>query len=253
MLADANPYGLVRHSSLPAPTVRLSRLSWDRVLDEELLEPGNDFCPNVSYAPEATLALIYTSGTTGRPKGVMMTHANLLANVHHFNYWMRYEEGAVYLHAAPMFHIADFPSMFAAPAFGACKITIPKFTFQSFCETVERERVSHTVLVPTMINMLVQSPEANNYDLSSLEVLAYGGSPMAAELIHRTREFLPKVKLVQVYGLSETGFLTGLQDHEHVDGRVLSVGFCRAAMTRAVAMKRVTTMMTGITVQASST
>jgi len=183
----------------------------------------------------------------------MMTHANLLANVHHFNYWMRYEEGAVYLHAAPMFHIADFPSMFAAPAFGACKITIPKFTFQSFCETVERERVSHTVLVPTMINMLVQSPEANNYDLSSLEVLAYGGSPMAAELIHRTREFLPKVKLVQVYGLSETGFLTGLQDHEHVDGRVLSVGFCRAAMTRAVAMKRVTTMMTGITVQASST
>jgi acyl-CoA synthetase (AMP-forming)/AMP-acid ligase II len=89
---------------------------------------------------------------------------------------------------------------------------------------VERERVSHTVLVPTMINMLVQSPEAKNYDLSSLEVLAYGGSPMTPELIHRTRAFLPKVKLVQVYGLSETGFLTGLRDHEHVDVLLLSCG-----------------------------
>ena len=221
VLSDANPHGLVRHSWLPAPTVRLS---WQRVLDEEPLEIENNPHPNVCYDPEAILALIYTSGTTGRPKGVMVTHANILANVHHFNYWMRYKEVGVYLHAAPMFHIADFPSMFAAPAFGACQITIPKFTPQRFCEMVERERVSHTVLVPTMINMLVQSPEAKNYDLSSLEVLAYGGSPMAPELIHRTRAFLPKVKLVQVYGLSETGFLTGLQDHEHVDGRLLSCG-----------------------------
>ena len=66
-----------------------------------------------------------------------------------------------------------------------------------------------------MINMLTQFPEARKYDLSSLEVLAYGGSPMAPEIIQRTRELLPKVKLVQVYGLSETGFLTGLQDQEH--------------------------------------
>jgi long-chain acyl-CoA synthetase len=221
VLSDANPHGLVRHSSLPAPTVRLS---WQRVLDEEPLEIRNNLYPNVCYDPEAILALIYTSGTTGRPKGVMVTHANILANVHHFNYWMRYKEAAVYLHAAPMFHIADFPSMFAAPAFGACQITIPKFNPQSFCETVERELVSHTVLVPTMINLLTQFQDAKKFDLSSLEVLAYGGSPMAAELIHRTRELLPDVKLVQVYGLSETGFLTGLQDDEHVDSRFPSCG-----------------------------
>jgi long-chain acyl-CoA synthetase len=221
VLADASPHGLVRHSSLPAPTVQLS---WQRVLDEEPLEIRDDLLPDAIYDPEAILALIYTSGTTGRPKGVMVTHANLLANVHNFNYWMRYKEGGVYLHAAPMFHIADFPAMFAAPAFGARQITIPKFNPQSFCETVDRERVSHTVLVPTMINMLVQSSAANNYDLSSLEVLAYGGSPMAPELIHRTRTLLPNVKLLQVYGLSETEFLTGLQDHEHVDGKLLSCG-----------------------------
>jgi acyl-CoA synthetase (AMP-forming)/AMP-acid ligase II len=221
VLADAAPHGLVRHSSLPSPTVRIS---WQRVLDQDPLEIRNDLPPDVVYNPEAILALIYTSGTTGRPKGVMVTHANILADIHHFNYWMRYTEGAVYLHAAPLFHIADFPAMFAAPAFGASQITIPKFNPQTFCETVERERVSHTVLVPTMINLLTQFPDAGRYDLSSLDVLAYGGSPMAPELIQRTKQLLPWSKLVQVYGLSETGFLTGLQDQEHAQDRLLSCG-----------------------------
>ena len=221
VLADAAPHGLVRHSSLPSPTVRIS---WQRVLDQDPLEIRDDLPPDVVYDPEAIVALIYTSGTTGRPKGVMVTHANILADIHHFNYWMRYTESAVYLHAAPLFHIADFPAMFAAPAFGASQVTIPKFSPQTFCETVERERVSHTVLVPTMINLLTQFPEARRYDLSSLDVLAYGGSPMAPELIERTKELLPWSKLVQVYGLSETGFLTGLQDREHTQDRLLSCG-----------------------------
>jgi long-chain acyl-CoA synthetase len=203
---------------------RSRQCGWQLVLDEQPFELRNDSYPSVHYDPEAILALIYTSGTTGRPKGVMVTHANVLSNVHNFNYWMRYREGGVYLHAAPIFHIADFPAMFAAPAFGACQVTIPKFSPRSFCETVECERVSHTVLVPTMINLLSQFPEAKNHDLSSLEVLAYGGSPMAPELIHRTRELLPNLKMVQVYGLSETGFLTGLQDQEHTDDRLMSCG-----------------------------
>ena len=221
VLADAAPRGLVRHSSLPTPTVQIS---WQRVLDQDPLETRTDLPPDVLYDPEAILALIYTSGTTGQPKGVMVTHANILANIHHFNYWMRYTEGAVYLHAAPLFHIADFPAIFAAPAFGASQITIPKFDLQTLCETVERERVTHTVLVPTMINLLTQFPDVRKYDLSSLAVLAYGGSPMAPELIQHTRELLPQVKLVQVYGLSETGFLTGLQDQEHTQDRLLSCG-----------------------------
>jgi len=221
VLADAAPHGLVRHSSLPTPTVQIP---WQLVLDQDPLEIRNDRLPEVCYDPEAVLALIYTSGTTGRPKGVMVTHANILADVHHFNYWMRYAEGAVYLHAAPLFHIADFPAIFAAPSFGAFQLTIPKFSPQIFCEVVERERVSHTVLVPTMINLLTQYPDVKKYDLRSLEVLAYGGSPMAPDLTRRTRELLPQMKLVQVYGLSESGFLTGLQDQEHTDDRLLSCG-----------------------------
>ena len=132
--------------------------------------------------PDAILALIYTSGTTGRPKGVMVSHANVLADVDHFNYWMRYREGGVYLHAAPIFHIADFPAMFAAAAFGACQVAIPKFSPQTFCETVQRERITHTVLVPTMINLLMQFADLRTYDLSSLEVLAYGGFDLAKVL-----------------------------------------------------------------------
>jgi long-chain acyl-CoA synthetase len=199
-------------------------LSWQQVVDEEPLPISSAAVPKVFYDPEAVLGLIYTSGTTGQPKGVMVTHGNVLADIHNFNYWMRYTEGGIYLHAAPIFHIADFPSMFAAPAFGARQITIPKFSAQTFCETVARERVTHTVLVPTMINLLTQFPDARKYDLSSLQVLAYGGSPMAPELVHRTRELLPKVKLIQVYGLSETGFLTGLQDQEHTEDKLMSCG-----------------------------
>jgi long-chain acyl-CoA synthetase len=221
VLLDAKPRGLVRHSSLPKPVVELP---WQLVLDEEPWDVRNDSCPDPVYDPEAILGLIYTSGTTGRPKGVMVTHANILANVDHLSYWMRYRDGGVYLHAAPIFHIADFPAMFAAPAFGARQVTIPKFSPQGFCELVERERVTHTVLVPTMLNLLTQMPEARPYDLSSIEVLAYGGSPIAPELVQRTRKLLPKAKLLQCYGLSETGFLAGLEDQEHVQGKLLSCG-----------------------------
>jgi acyl-CoA synthetase (AMP-forming)/AMP-acid ligase II len=221
VLVDATPHGLIRHSSLAVPTMQLP---WQLVLDEEPLESRSGSYPDAVYDPDAVFALIYTSGTTGLPKGVALTHANILANVDHVNYWMRYREGGVYLHAAPIFHIADFPFMFASPAFGTCQTTIPKFSPQTFCQTVEREHVTHTVLVPTMINMLTQFEELKNYDLTSLERLGYGGSPIAPELIHRTREALPNVELIQVYGLSETGFLTGLQDREHTETRLTSCG-----------------------------
>jgi long-chain acyl-CoA synthetase len=148
----------------------------------------------------------------------------VLANLDHVNYWLPYREGGVYLHAAPLFHIADFPFMFAAPAFGTCQALIPKFSPQAFCEIVALEHVTRSVLVPTMINSLTQFAQLADYDLGSLEELGYGGSPIAPELIHRVRRALPRVKLVQVYGLSETGFLTGLQDHEHTEDRLLSCG-----------------------------
>jgi acyl-CoA synthetase (AMP-forming)/AMP-acid ligase II len=221
VLDNANARGLIRHPSMAVPTVPVK---WQLVLDEQPLDAPCDSFPEAIYDPEAVLALVYTSGTTGVPKGVALTHANTLANIDHVNYWSPFQEGAVYLHAAPIFHIADFPFMFGSAAFGSCQVTIPKFSPQSFCETVERERVTHTVLVPTMLSLLIQFPDLNKYDLKSLEYIGYGGSPIAPDLVHRVRKALPGLKLVQVYGLSETGFLTGLQDHEHTEERLKSCG-----------------------------
>src|SRR5260370_7711428 len=96
--------------------------------------------------------------------------------------------------------------MFAGPAFGGRQVTIPKFSPEGFCDLVQRERVTHTVLVPTMLNLLTQMPEAKPYDLSSLEVLAYGGSPIAPELVPPTPKLLPKTKLPPPYVLTAPPF-----------------------------------------------
>lgn len=221
ILADAAPRGLIRHSTLPAPT---ADVPWQVVLDHDPLHVDAGAAPEPIDDADATLALIYTSGTTGLPKGVVVTHANMLANVEHVHYWMAAEQGGVYLHAAPMFHILDLPVMFASPAAGTCQVAIPRFSPQAFCEAVERERVTRTTLVPTMIALLTEFDALGQHDLTSLAHIAYGGAPMAPALIRRTRSTLPHVKLQQGYGLSEAGFLTVLQDDEHTDARLSSCG-----------------------------
>jgi long-chain acyl-CoA synthetase len=221
VLADSTPRGLVRHSALPAPT---AHVPVEFVIDHGRLDGGSGTCPEPCYEPDAVLALLYTSGTTGQPKGVTLTHSNIFSNVSNFNYWIPYREGGAYLHAAPIFHIADFPAMFAAPALGVCQSALPRFDARTFCETVASDRINYTILVPTMMNLVAEFAENNPCDLSSLELLGYGGSPAAPELIRRTRKLLPRTRLVQVYGLSETGFLTGLRDAEHTDEHLTSCG-----------------------------
>ena len=222
LLVDARPRGLIRHSKFPAPTVSVD---WEHVID---LAPLNEIeeQPHTGefYDPDAILALLYTSGTTGQPKGAALTHANVFSNIHDLNYWLSYREKGVFLHASPMFHIADFPAMFAAPVFGAAQMTLPRFDPPSFCASVQANGVTHTVLVPSMINTLCQFEELHAYELKSLEVLAYGGSPIAPALVRDIRRLLPKAKLLQVYGLSEAGFLTGLTDAEHTEDRLTSCG-----------------------------
>src|ERR1700733_12763197 len=222
LLKDARPRGLIRHSKLPVPTVWLE---WEHVID---LAPINDAEEELSagefYDPDAILVLLYTSGTTGDSKGAALTHANVFSNIHDLNYWLAYREKAIFLHASPMFHIADFPAMFAAPVFGAAQMTLERFDALSFCTSVQTHGVTHTVLVPSMINSLCQFEDLATFNLGSLDVLAYGGSPIAPALVREVRRALPKAKLLQVCGLSEAGFLTGLTDAEHTDDRLQSCG-----------------------------
>ena len=217
VLKDASPRGLVRRSGSARFT---ARLAWQLVLDEEPLDAPKGSCPEVYYCPEAILAVIYTSGTTGKPKSVMLTHTNVLANIQYLNYWMRYRQGGAYLHAAPIYHGADFLAMFAAPTFGTSQVTVPRFSPRAFCEAVEKERITHTLLAPTMLNTLTKFSGAEQFDLTSLEVLAFGGSPMPFELYRRTRRMLPGVELVHLYGTAETGLLTGLEAPEDIVGRL---------------------------------
>ncbi|MBI3684667.1 MAG: long-chain fatty acid--CoA ligase [Acidobacteria bacterium] len=221
-LHDCAPKGILRHSSLPRPT---ERLAWEVVLDEQPLNGADVEIPAPFYDPEAIFGLFYTSGTTGKAKGVMLTHKSLLANLQNLLPYYNFGKGSCYLHAAPMFHLADFPGLLSAAAVGACQTTIPRFEIESFSVAVQKHRVTHTVLIPTMINFLTLYPELNSFDLSSLEFILYGGSPIAPEVFKRAREKFPNVRFTQGYGLTEASpVLTLLVDEDHQEERLLSCG-----------------------------
>ncbi|MFJ7308901.1 long-chain-fatty-acid--CoA ligase [Peribacillus frigoritolerans] len=156
-------------------------------------------------------ALFYTSGTTGRPKGVMLTHKNLFCNANHLAIYQRYHEEEIYLHAAPMFHIADFGTILGYTLVGATQVNLRSFDTKRILQLSEETRITSAFLIPTMVNMLLNDPDFDKYDTSSLQKIIYGASPMPVEVIKKAAEKLPSVQFIQAYGMTEASPVLTIQ------------------------------------------
>ena len=167
-----------------------------------LAQASADFTP-VEVDEHDLAGLFYTSGTTGHPKGVMLSHRNLVSNAYHFMSAIHEEEGEVYLHCCPMFHLADGPTSHRITWLGGTHVIVPGFEPLAVLEAIQREGVTSVLLVPTMINFLVHHPAIGDYDLSSLRRILYGASPMPVEILRRAAQVFG-CPLIQLYGLTET-------------------------------------------------
>jgi len=161
--------------------------------------------------------IFYTGGTTGRSKGVMLSHTNLMANALNALGEGLFPAGCVYLHAAPMFHLANGAAMYALLLGGGTNVMIQSFTPEGVMAAVQTERITDVLLVPTMIQMLVDHPALGNYDLSSLKNIIYGASPISEAVLDRASRALPHVHFTQAYGMTELSpIATLLHWNDHI-------------------------------------
>ncbi len=174
--------------------------------------------------------IFYTGGTTGRSKGVMLSHANILANAQNVEPATPISTRTRFIHAAPMFHLADGAMTFLVTAFGGSHTFLPRFDPAAFLQMVQQHHVTAALIVPTMVNMLVHHPEVTSHDLSSLHGCLYGASPMPEAVIRRAMEVMPHVQFTQAYGQSEASPVMTLMPPQYhtfdgpFAGRVKSAG-----------------------------
>ena len=157
---------------------------------------------------------MYTSGTTGVPKGVVTTHGNLAACAETSPYW-RFDAETVSLTAMPMFHIGGIGWAFCGLWHGATTVLVSEFVPERILELLESLRVTNTIFVPTMLQMLTSVPGAAERDYSQLRSIAYGASPITMPVLKAAlRTF--GCELFGSYGLTETtGTVVRLEPEDH--------------------------------------
>lgn len=152
--------------------------------------------------PDDTVGIFYTGGTTGRPKGVELSHGNLRANGEHIAPRFGYRADDVYLHAAPMFHLADLGALMGQLIAGGAHAFLPTFSPGGFARTVKETGATVGTLAPTMINMILNDPAVDPADLSSLRLVLYGGGPIGEAVLARALDRLA-CDWLQGYGQTE--------------------------------------------------
>ena len=160
--------------------------------------------------------LYYTSGTTGQPKGVMLTHKNVCLHALSAIAELNLNDKDIWGHIAPMFHLADAWATFAITWVGGRHGMISRFDAEVVMSFIEKERITLSNLIPTMLNLMIKHPKVHSYDYSSLRVVLSGGAPIAPELVKSIIETFG-CDYIQTYGMTETSpYLTLSLLKEHL-------------------------------------
>lgn len=178
-------------------------------------EPGGPPFVPVVTPMDHVAHLYYTSGTTGPPKGVMLTHRNVWVHALAAIAELELRETDVWGHIAPMFHLADAWATFAITWVGGRHLMVPRFEPGEVLATLERENVTITNLVPTMLNLMVKHPTATERRFPRLRRILSGGAPIAPAVVEAIINVFG-CEYVQTYGMTETSpylTLSLLKDH----------------------------------------
>ncbi|PVH95026.1 acetyl-CoA synthetase-like protein [Periconia macrospinosa] len=177
--------------------------------------------------------LVYSSGTTGHPKGVMLTHRNIVSNIMMLIAgeggnlsWKGGpdNQGDKILAFLPFFHIYGLTCLIHQSLYtGLTLIVMPRFDLQDFCKFVQAYKVTFSYVVPPVLVLLSKHPLVSNYDLSSIRMMNSGAAPLTKELVDAVYARL-KIPIKQGYGLSETSPTTHTQPWEHWNTHTGSVG-----------------------------